>query len=135
MSALRSALVAAVLVSASLAAAAQTPATLDPVAAQRVAALESEVMRLRTELARLRAQSGTAAPDWGDAHVRLPRPPAATRSWRTPGPGEAPPLSPLQAQWAWVQPTMPGLVAPFWWAGAYCPPCPACDGFAQTRLR
>lgn len=125
MSAIRSGLVA-VLAAASFAAKAQVPATFETNAAQRVAALEAEVVRLRSELARLRAPSGTATPDWGDTHIRPPRPPGGASPWRPFGPGQMPPPSPLQAQWAWVQAPFAGLVAPFGAVGANCVPCLAC---------
>jgi hypothetical protein len=115
-----------------LVAEAQAPASLDPHAAQRVAALEAELIQLRTELARLRVPSSKGAPDWNETQVRPPRPPGGASPRRPFGPGQMPPPSPLQAQWAWVQPAFAGLVTPFGAAGANCVPCPACIDSAYT---
>lgn len=132
MSALRSALVMTGLAAIALAAQAQAPAMLDPHAAQRVAALEAEVIHLRAELARLRVPSSNGAPDWNETYVRPPRPPGGASRWRPFGPGQMPPPSPLQAQWAWVQLPFAALVTPFGAAGANCVPCPACTDSAYT---
>jgi hypothetical protein len=134
MSAIRYAL-ATVLTAAAFAIEAQAPATLDLHAAQRVAALEAEVNQLRAELARLRVPTSNGTPDWNETYVRPPRPPGVASPWRPYGPGQMPPLSPLQAQWAWVQPPFAGLVTPFGAAGANCVPCPACTDSAYTMRR
>lgn len=111
---------------------AQTGASSIAVTTPRVATLEAEVIQLRSELARLRAPSGTGLPNWSEAFPSRSRPNDGAWLGRPFGPGEIPPLSPLQAQWAWVQAPFASLVAPFGAVGANCVPCPTCTDNAYT---
>ena len=115
--------------------AAQTDAASSADATKRVAELEAEVIQLRGELVRLRVQSGSGAPHWSEMHGGSPKPLGSVSQWRPYGPGRMPPTSPLQAQWAWVQPSLVGPVTPFSAADVNCIPCPACPSSVYTMPR
>ena len=125
----------AVLLVAGTTVAAQTGAASGADVSKRVAELEAEVIQLRGELVRLRVQSGSGAPHWSEMHGGSPKPLGSVSQWRPYGPGRMPPTSPLQAQWAWAQPPLAGLVAPFGAADVYCVPCPACADYVDTLPR
>jgi hypothetical protein len=107
MNAIHVALAAGVL-AASFDASAQRFDAVESDPARRIATLESEVTRLRDELARLRSAPALHAP--------LP-------AWR-PAPGAHPPLSPLQGQVAWLSPPVVAVVPPL--GAAECASCPPC---------
>jgi hypothetical protein len=94
--------------------------SIDP--AQRIAWLESEVNRLRDELALQRRPALAGVPARGAmTPARVPTPPMP---WWAPAPGAYPPLSPLQAQVAWLASPGVALVPP---PGAVsCAPCTPC---------
>ena len=111
---------------------AQDVGPVDVDRARRIAVLEAELAQLRGVSSPPARVTELEAPDWRAARLPPPIPrvsrtvPVLEQHPHTPGPGAAPPLSPLQSQLLWLYPPLVfgGTASwPGFPAGCPCLPC------------